>query len=340
MKIKETSKKSNFVPIPRKGITVELFREIEKLLPEPPQLPGYKFSHFSVVSLSQINTKDKAGNTANSVRSVFKKNGDDDPLRISLSKGIDVTKFPPILYPNSNLGDGFHRFYDLKSLDYEQWIFAIYVPDASSRSQFQFSDEEALEDLRLSMNAGDGKTPNTDEEILEHVRKRMTKEWDKNKIKKYLHTLELNLSGNKIDGLANTIDREKQRKGVVKPVTSTEAESFIEKTGVGALYFNTKAGASVERTAVAVVRSINATKSPAKICTFSSSATSHYQIDKDHDKAVEELTSLIDELMQFGLYCAILKNEGKDPVEVIGSIPQKIIKDVQMPTHIVKYGTK
>ena len=190
------------------------------------------------------------------------------------------------------------------------------------------------------MNAGDGKTPNTDDEILEHVRRRMTKEWDKDKIKKYLYTLELNLSGCKIDGLANTIDRERQRKGVVKPVTAIEAGEFIEKTGEGALYYNTKAGATLERTAVAVMRSINATRSPVKICTFSTSAISHSQIDQHHDKAVENLTSLIEEMMQFGLHCALLKSEGKNPIEVIGSIPQKIIKDEKMPTHIVKYGTK
>ena len=333
--------KNNIVPIPKKGITQKLFNGIVDLLPSPPQRPGFKFSHYGVVSLSQINTKDKAKNIANSVRVRFEtKSNDDDTLKISLAKGLDITKVPPTLYPNFNAGDGFNRIRDLRSLGYEQWIFAFYVPNEQSRNEFQSSNEDALEDFRMSLNANDGKRPCSEDEILEHVRKRMTEEWDKTKIKKFIHSLDLNLSGSKVDGISNTIDRERKRKGVVKPISAKEAEEFIQNNGIGALYFNTKAGASVQRTAISVVKSINASKSPVKICTFSSSAISHDQIDQDHDESTDQLHSVIDDLIKFGLEAAQMKMRGENPIEVIGSVPQKIIKDQVMPTTLVQYGSK
>ena len=336
--------KNNIVPIPKKGISQKLFNEIVDLLPSPPQRPGFKFSHYGVVSLSQVNTQDKAKNIANSVRVRFEtKSNDDDTLRISLQKGLDITEVPPTLYPNFNVGDGFNRIRDLRSLNYEQWIFAFYVPDEQSRNEFQSSNEDALEDFRMSLNANDGKRPCSQDEILEHVRKRMTEKWDKTKIKKFIHSLDLNLSGSKVDGISNTIDRERKRKGVVKPISADEAEEFIQKNSKGALYFNTKSGASVARTAVSVVKSLIAPNSPAvpvKVCTFSTSACSHEQIDDHHDKAVEDLYSLVDELIEFGLKAASMKCQGISPVEIIGSVPQKIIKDQKMPTKIVQYGSK
>ena len=209
------------------------------------------------------------------------------------------------------------------------------MPNEQSRNEFQSSNEDALEDFRMSLNANDGKRPCSEDEILEHVRKRMTEKWDKTKIKKFIHSLDLNLSGSKVDGISNTIDRERKRKGVVKPISAKEAEEFIQDNGIGAVFY-----ASVERTAISVVKSLIATKSPVKICTFSSSAISHDQIDQDHDESTDQLISVMNDLIEFGLEAAQMKMRGENPIEVIGSVPQKIIKDQVMPTTLVQYGSK
>ena len=61
------------------------------------------------------------------------------------------------------------------------------------------------------------------------------------------------------------------------------------------------------------LKSLIATKSPVKICTFSSSAISHGQIDQDHDESTDQLISVMNDLIEFGLEAVMLLKSCEDP---------------------------
>ena len=90
-----------FYEIPRKSVPLKLKRQIENDLPEPLEVAGWKFNRYVWRNLNQINTKDVDGNTDNTVR--IGGTGTNETLRKSLSRGIDVTKLTPSVFPNDNL---------------------------------------------------------------------------------------------------------------------------------------------------------------------------------------------------------------------------------------------
>ena len=329
--------KGKYVQIPMKGISEDLAKEIIKLLPTPEDKLGWKFNGYRVVSLSQINFKDKAGNSDNPVRAKGTKAK--ETLEVRLKRGMDVGEQTPSLYPNDNIFDGATRRKLLTKWGYEQWIFSDWIEDDTTRTKYQSSKEECLEDSRLSRNADSGQRPATDDDILEQVRRRSEgKNWGKKDIKGYLNTLELNLSGSKIDGLANVIDRDRRRKGVIESYDNTTAHEYVEKKGEGAIIVNTKSGASTELQYIAMMKSVVASKKPAQLVTYSSSACSHEEIDKHYDETTQKMSELRLLCEEFIDVCRGYKIM-ESPYHIKGSIPQKIVKDKKMPDGFVKYGT-
>ena len=328
--------KGKYVQIPNKGISGDLAKEIINLLPTPEDKLGWKFDEYVVRSLSQIVFKDKAGNSDNPVRVGGTKGT--ESLEVSLARGMDVNEHTPSLYPNDNIFDGATRLKYLKKMGKEQYIFSTWIEDDTTKTKYQSSKEDCIEDSRMNRNADNGKRPATDDDILELVRRRMKgKKWNKQDIKGYLNTLELNLSGSKIDGLANVIDRDRRRKGVIESYDNTTAHQYVENKGGGAIVVNTKSGASTELQFIAMMKSVVASKKPAQLVTYSSSACSHDEIDKHYDETVEKMGGILELCRKFVKTCDYY--DLNSPYDIKGSIPQKIVKDKKMPDGFVKYGT-
>ena len=326
--------KGKYVQIPNKGISGDLAKEIINLLPTPEDKLGWKFDEYVVRSLSQIVFKDKAGNSDNPVRVGGTKGK--ESLEVSLARGMDVNEHTPSLYPNDNIFDGATRLKYLKKMGKEQYIFSTWIEDDTTKTKYQSSKEDCIEDSRMNRNADNGKRPATDDDILELVRRRSEgKNWTKKDIKGYLNTLDLNLSGSKIDGLANTVDRDTRRRGVIEPYNKISAKQYIENIGEGAIVLNTKSGANTELAAIAIMKAVVGSKLPADVVTYSSSACSHDEIDEHYKKTVGDLQTMIDLCEDFVHTCR--KYKIYDPFFIKGSIPQKIVKDVPMPKGLVSY---
>lgn len=234
---------SHFISLPKGRISLELRKQVEALLPQPISYPGWKFNRYRWIKLSQINTKDAAGNTDNSVRVGGTEGGTGtrDALEISLDRGIDVTKQTPSVYPEENLADGFGRLKKLLKLGYTEWVFSEYSFDEKTCTEFQSGMEDALDDFRMSANADDGKKPFTVKEVTELCRKRFeNRKRHKQSIVKYINTLYHNFSGQQVDAIAKNVIKHYTRQGVIESYDRDEAQTFLKDIGVGADLLNTK----------------------------------------------------------------------------------------------------
>ena len=317
------------ISIPLTGVPKELRMQIEELLPEPLKVPGWKFSGYKWRKLTQINTKDSNGNTDNSVR--ISGTGDNEVLHVSLGKGLDTSCLTPSIYPNDNLLNGFNRLKNLKAIGYKEWIFAEYQPDESTSTKFQETFEDALDDARASMNKGFGQKIITDNELEELARKRFSKRDDQTKdsVKEWISTLDLNLSSQKIEGIAAKVVKDFSRKGVIDSYERKEAQEFLDSLGIGADLLNTygvNAGSGdptrVLRTMYQIMKNFVDNEDTMNIALFDSQAASHSELDANRKCTVDHLKSIDRLIMDYA--SARLKNFDTKPYEVLGSIPQAV----------------
>jgi len=310
------------ISIPLKGVSPQLRAEIESKLPEPLKVPGWKFVGYRWRLLSQINTKNSEGNTDNSVR--ISGTGDNSELQDSLRKGIDITELTASIYPNDNLINGFNRLKNLLEIGYTEWIFAEYVEDESTRTEFQDCFSDALDDFRASANKGKGQKVITDKEVEELGRKRFQNRKDKSKqdISKWIRTLDLNWSGQKIDGIANKICKDFTRKGVVESYNRDEAQQYLNDNGIGADLLNTKDSTRVARLYPQIMRNFVKNGATMNLALFDSDACSHEEIDKRQKETIDELTEMDELVIQYAV--KRMNMIGIHPWNIIGSISQKI----------------
>ena len=315
-----------FIKVPLKGVPTELRAEIEAALPTPLKVPGWKFKGRVWRKLTQINTKDKKGFQNNSVR--IAGTGDNETLEQSLRKGIDTTKLTPSLYPNDNLLDAFNRLKQLIGIGYKEWIFAVYEEDKETATEFQSSHEEFIDDFRAAANKGDGTKVISDNEIIELGRKRFQnrKERSKEKIKEWIETLDLNLSPQKVAGIAKRISSDFERKGVIQSFNRKESEEFLANLGLGADVLNTHGTEGdktrVLRLQVVAMENFVANKSTLNVALFDSQATSHEDIDSHRKNTLTLLKEIDDLVMSYA--SARITNRDIEPLKVIGALPQKI----------------
>lgn len=324
------------IPIDPKGVSPKLRAEIESKLPEPLKVPGWKFNGYQWRLLSQINTKDSEGNTDNSVR--ISGTGDNETLESSLRKGINVSRLTPSIYPNDNLMNGFNRVKNLLAIGYKEWIFAEYVEDESTRSEFQESFEECLDDFRAAANAGDGQKVISDKEVEELGRKRFQNREDQSKqsISKWIRTLDLNWSGQKIDGVANKICKDFTRKGVIESYNRDEAQQFLNDNGIGADLLNTKDSTRVARLYPQIMKNFVKNGVTMDLALFDSDACSHEELDNRQKETINELEEMDALVLQYAAKRLFLRDI--DPYHILGSIPQKIVKDQEMPKELIPVG--
>ncbi len=81
--------RNGYINVPKTGVPLPLREEIEKALPQPLVRPGFTFIGYKWIKLSQINYKDKAGNTNNPVR-LDGTRRDGETLRASLSNDLII----------------------------------------------------------------------------------------------------------------------------------------------------------------------------------------------------------------------------------------------------------
>lgn len=310
------------ISIPLKGVSPQLRSEIESKLPEPLKVPGWKFVDYRWRLLSQINTKNSEGKTDNSVR--ISGTGDNADLQDSLRKGIDITELTPSIYPNDNLMNGFNRLKNLIEIGYKEWIFAEYVEDQLSRTEFQESFEDCLDDFRASANKGKGQKVITDKEVEELGRKRFQNRKDQSKqaISKWIRTLDLNWSGQKIDGVSNKICKDFTRKGVIESYNRDEAQQFLNDKGIGADLLNTKDSTRVARLYPQIMRNFVKNGVTMDLALFDSDACSHEELDNRKKETIDELKEYDELVMQYAV--KRMNMMGVHPWNILGSISQKV----------------
>lgn len=315
------------IPISLKGVSPQLRKEIESRLPEPLNVPGWKFNGYKWRILSQINTKNPDGSTDNSVRTAG--TGDSEILQSSLSKGIDITELTPSIYPNDNLINGFNRLKNLLELGYKEWIFAEYIEDESTRTEFQESFDECLDDFRATANKGKGQKIISDKDVEELGRKRFQNRKDQSKqtIAKWIRTLDLNWSGQKIDGVANKICKDFTRKGVIESYNRDEAKQYLIENGIGADLLNTKDSTRVARLYPQIMRNFVENGATMDLALFDSDACSHEELDKRQSDTIEELKEMDKLVMTYAAQRMLIN--GIHPWNIVGSLSQKIGAVVQ-----------
>jgi hypothetical protein len=321
------------ISIPFSGVPKELRQQIEELLPEPLVVPGWKFAGYKWRKLTQINTKDNQGNTDNSVR--ISGTGENETLEVSLRKGLDTSCLTPSIYPNDNALNGFNRLKQLKQIGYKEWIFAQYERDESTSTKFQETFEDALDDARASMNKGFGQKVITDSELEELARKRFSKRDDQTKdsIKEWITTLDLNLSPQKIEGIAAKVVKDFSRKGIIESYERKEAQEFLDSLGIGADLLNTYNVSSgdagdptrILRSMYQIMKNFVDNEDTMNIALFDSQAASHEELMQNRKNTLKYLNSIDQLIMSYA--STRLKNFNVKPFEIIGSIPQAIGKE-------------
>jgi hypothetical protein len=327
---------SHFISLPKGSVPLELRKQVEALLPQPISYPGWKFNRYRWIKLSQINTKDAAGNTDNSVRVGGTEGGTGtrDALEISLDRGIDVTKQTPSVYPEENLADGFGRLKKLLKLGYTEWVFSEYSFDEKTCTEFQSGMEDALDDFRMSANADDGKKPFTVKEVTELCRKRFeNRKRHKQSIVKYINTLYHNFSGQQVDAIAKNVIKHYTRQGVIESYDRDEAQTFLKDIGVGADLLNTKDITRTARLFPQIMKNFVDNETTMNIALFDSDACSHEELDKRQKETIDELKEMDDLVLQYAAKRMILRNV--NPYDILGSIPQKIVKNQQLPKVLI-----
>lgn len=317
---------SNFIQLPKGNVSPQIRDEVENALPKPESYPGWKFNKYRWIKLTQVNTKDKHGNTDNSVR--VGGTGDSESLQNSLSKGIDTTKLTPSVYPNNNLMNGFNRLKNLLALGYKEWIFAEYELDESTKTEFQETFEDCLDDFRASANRGDGQKVISDADVEEIGRKRFEhrKDRTKQKIADWIRTLDLNWSSQKIEAISKRISLDFQRKGVIESFNRNEAQQFLNDAGIGADLLNTTGSfgdnTRVLRLYVQIMENFITNQDTFNVALFDSQASSHDDIDARREDTIKLMKELDKTVIKYSA-ARMLAND-VEPWQIIGAIPQKI----------------
>lgn len=320
--------------IPFNGVSAKIKKEIEDSLPAPLEVAGWKFNRYVWRLLDQINTKDDEGNTDNSVR--IGGTGTNDVLQKSLSRGLDPTKLTPSIFPDNNLLNGFNRHKNLQLLGYKEWIFAEYEIDESTKTEFQVNQQDYIDDFRAAANGGDGAKVITRDELIELGRKRFEPRADRSKkaVARWVYSLDLNLSKDQVNGIAQTVSKDFARRGIIESYSRDEAVAKVEKLGLGCDVLNTKDTTRVLRMFPKMMRNYIKTGTKYKFVTFHSDATTHKHIDDGRTESLQEI-------LDFHYLCLdyaaeVCKNHGEISWECLGHFAQKIGVEKPGPLGIVQ----
>ena len=185
------------------------------------------------------------------------------------------------------------------------------------------------------MNKGFGQKVITDNELEELARKRFSKRSDQTKdsVKEWIGTLDLNLSPQKIEGIAAKVVRDFTRKGIIDSYERKEAQQFLDDLGIGADLLNTYNVSSgdagdptrILRSMYQIMKNFVDNEDTMNIALFDSQAASHEELMQNRKNTLKYLNSIDQLIMSYA--STRLKNFNVKPFEIIGSIPQAIGKE-------------
>ena len=320
-----------FYKIPKNGVPANIRKQVEAALPEPLVVAGWKFVRYVWRRLDQINTKDADGNSDNTVR--IGGTGANDKLKKSLSKGINTSRLTPSIFPDDNLLNGFNRYKNLALNGYQEWIFAEYEIDESTKTEFQVTKQDFIDDFRAASNGDDGAKVITKEELIELGRKRFENRPDRGKkaVARWVHSLDLNLSNDQVNGIAQTVSKDFARRGIINSFTRDEAEAHLASKGIGADILNTKDNTRTLRMFPKIMRNRVENGTNYRYVDFHSDATSHKEIDDGRRDSQKELLEQHNLVIEYTLVCLgidhlkdSLMENCKVSWERLGSLSQKI----------------
>lgn len=311
-----------FIEIPKKGVPAITRIQVEAALPAPLVVAGWRFKRYVWRRLDQVNTKDADGNSDNTVR--IGGTGVNDVLKTSLEKGLNTSKLTPSIFPDDNLLNGFNRYKNLALNGYEEWIFAEYEIDESTKTEFQVTKQDFIDDFRAAANGGDGAKIITKDELVELGRKRFEVRADRSKkaVARWVHSLDLNLSNDQVNGIAQTVSKDFARRGIINSFTRDEAEAHLESSGIGADILNTKDSTRTLRMFPKIMRNYVNNGSIYKYVDFHSDATTHQEIDDGREDSHKELMMMHNLCLDYT--SAVCKNHGKISFQRLGALSQKI----------------
>ena len=317
-----TLKTKMFIKIPKKGVPANIRKQVEEALPEPLVVAGWKFVRYVWRRLDQVNTKDADGNSDNTVR--IGGTGANDVLKNSLAKGINTSKLTPSIFPDDNLLNGFNRFKNLALNGYEEWIFAEYEIDVSTNTEFQVDKQDFIDDFRAAANGGDGAKVITKEELIELGRKRFENRPDRSKkaVARWVHSLDLNLSNEQVNGIAQTVSKDFARRGIINSFGRDEAEAHIASKGIGADVLNTKDSTRTLRMFPKIMKNYVNNGTIFKYVDYNSDATTHKEIDDGREDSQRELMTMHNLCLKYA--ATVQLNDGKISWERLGGLAQKI----------------
>jgi len=311
-----------FIEIPKKGVPANVRKQVEAELPEPLVVAGWKFVKYVWRRLDQVNTKDADGNSDNTVR--IGGTGINDVLKTSLAKGLNTSKLTASIFPDDNLLNGFNRYKNLALNGYEEWIFAEYEIDETTKTEFQVTKQDFIDDFRAAANGGDGAKVITTDELKELGRKRFENRSDRSKkaVSRWVHSLDLNLSNEQVNGIAQTVSKDFARRGIINYFHRDDAEAHLASKGIGADILNTKDSTRVLRMFPKIMRNYVNNGTTYKYVDFHSDATTHKEIDDGRKDSEKELLSMHNLCIDYA--ATVTKNQGKISWERLGGLAQKI----------------
>ena len=351
----------NFIKI--KGLTSEqeiaILNQLEDRESSYHNVPGWKVDTLFWIDISDVNTQQPDGTTNNSIR--LGGTGDQDSLEADVAKGLSTTVPLLSLWDSSvsknDLLDWFNRIEEFSRQGYTRLPAVRYVRDKPT--EFQKTEQDAVDDFRAVANRRNGQKPITDNEVIELLGNRfecyLPIETDdefenlKDDMVRYLEKLDLGLSPNEIKGKANTVIRDFKRRGNVEYFSRQSAESWAQKMNevwdtqyqqtlddkfnINPNIVNAKDSTRALRMFKQLMQDFVATQKPYQFITFNSGATSHDEIDdgvKETLKELEELQKLVIDYVN--TYHYVFDNGKHVPTwDYKGSIPQKIGKDGSIP---------
>ena len=145
--------------------------------------------------------------------------------------------------------------------------------------------------------------------------------------------MDLNLSSQKIEGIAAKVVRDFSRKGIIDSYERKEAQQFLDDLGIGADLLNTYNVNSeysgdvtrILRSMYQIMKNFVDNEDTMNIALFDSQAASHEELLQNRQNTLTYLNSIDQLVMSYA--SARLKNFTIKPYEIIGSIPQAIGKE-------------